>query len=101
LPRYVPEIPLFHETPDRAHRAKKHDSVRFPWLYGCQNADGSFNPSSGQAANLKKVLGGGFKYVYFHPYLGKIPILTNIFSKGLKPPARVGLKISTPPLLKW
>ena len=23
---------------------------------------------------------------YFHPYLGKIPILTNIFSKGLKPP---------------
>ena len=23
---------------------------------------------------------------YFHPYLGKIPILTNIFSDGLKPP---------------
>ena len=23
---------------------------------------------------------------YFHPYLGKIPILTNIFQKGLKPP---------------
>ena len=22
---------------------------------------------------------GGFKYVLFHPYLGKIPILTNIF----------------------
>ena len=22
---------------------------------------------------------GGFKYVYFHPYLGKIPILTHIF----------------------
>ena len=23
---------------------------------------------------------------YFHPYLGKIPMLTNIFSDGLKPP---------------
>ena len=31
-------------------------------------------------------LGGGFKYDYVHPYLGKIPILTNIFSDGLKPP---------------
>ena len=28
------------------------------------------------------ILGGGFKYVYFHPYLGKIPILTNIFQMG-------------------
>ena len=27
-------------------------------------------------------LGGGFKYFYFHPYLGKIPILTNIFQMG-------------------
>ena len=27
-------------------------------------------------------LGGGFKYFYFHPYLGKIPILTNIFQLG-------------------
>ena len=27
-------------------------------------------------------LGGGFKYFYFHPYLGKIPILTNIFQRG-------------------
>ena len=25
---------------------------------------------------------------YVHPYLGKIPILTNIFSDGLKPPTR-------------
>ena len=25
---------------------------------------------------------------YFHPYLGKIPILTNIFQIGLKPPTR-------------
>ena len=27
-------------------------------------------------------LGGGFKDFYFHPYLGKIPILTNIFQMG-------------------
>ena len=25
---------------------------------------------------------GGFKYLYFHPYLGKISILTNIFQMG-------------------
>ena len=41
------------------------------------------------SASLKSVsfemgilLGGGFKYFYFHPYLGKIPILTNIFRMG-------------------
>ena len=28
------------------------------------------------------ILGGGFKYFYFHPYLGKIPNLTNIFQMG-------------------
>ena len=27
-------------------------------------------------------LGGGFKYFFFHPYLGKIPILINIFQMG-------------------
>ena len=27
-------------------------------------------------------LGGGFKYFFFHPYLGKIPNLTNIFQRG-------------------
>ena len=27
-------------------------------------------------------LGGGFKYFFFHPYLGKISILTNIFQMG-------------------
>ena len=27
-------------------------------------------------------------FLYFHPYLGKIPILTNIFASGLKPPTR-------------
>ena len=28
------------------------------------------------------LLGGGFKCFYFHPYLGKIPNLTNIFQRG-------------------
>ena len=29
------------------------------------------------------ILGGGFKYLcYFHPYLGNISILTNIFPRG-------------------
>ena len=27
-------------------------------------------------------LGGGFKYLYFHPYLGKISNLANIFQRG-------------------
>ena len=27
-------------------------------------------------------LGGGFIFFNFHPYLGKIPILTHMFSKG-------------------
>ena len=27
-------------------------------------------------------LGGGFKYFYFDPYFGKIPISTNIFQRG-------------------
>jgi len=30
---------------------------------------------------------------YFHQYLGMIPILTNIFSKGSKPPTRHGLEL--------
>ena len=29
-----------------------------------------------------RVLGGGFKYFLFHPYLGKISNLTNIFQRG-------------------
>ena len=32
--------------------------------------------------NGRGLLGGGFKDFYFHPYLGKIPILTNIFQMG-------------------
>ena len=36
---------------------------------------------------------GGFKYVLFlSRKLGKIPILTNIFSDGLKPPSRLFLQ---------
>ncbi len=30
---------------------------------------------------------------YFHLYLGKIPILTNIFSNGLKPQTREALQV--------
>ncbi len=30
----------------------------------------------------KTKLGGGFKHICFHPYLEKIPILTNIFQMG-------------------
>ena len=30
----------------------------------------------------KRNLVGGFKYVYFHTYLGKIPIMTNMFQRG-------------------
>ena len=36
----------------------------------------------GGSKGSKGSLGGGFKYFYFHPYLGKIPILTNIFERG-------------------
>ena len=28
------------------------------------------------------LLGGGFDFFYFHPYLGKIPLLTSIFQMG-------------------
>ena len=36
------------------------------------------------------VLGGGNTNIFnVHPYLGKIPMLTNIFQIGLKPPTRV------------
>ena len=38
----------------------------------------------------KEILGGGNSNMfYFDPYLGKITILTNVFSKGLKPPTRI------------
>ena len=38
--------------------------------------------TSQQRLVFKQKLGGGFKYLnifYFHPYFGKIPMLTNIF----------------------
>ena len=34
--------------------------------------------------------GVGFKKVFFHLYLGKIPILTNVCSTGLKPTTSTG-----------
>ena len=39
----------------------------------CNNVDGK---------TLTTFLGGGFKHFFVHPYLGKIPILTNIFQLG-------------------
>ena len=39
------------------------------------------------------ILGGGVKYVYFHPYLGKRSKLTTIFSNGLKPPTSIRIYI--------
>ena len=35
------------------------------------------------------ILGGGFKHFSFLPLPGKIPNLTNIFQRGLKPPTRI------------
>ena len=44
--------------------------------------DGGFIPT-GSMYGIFTYLGGGFKYFfYFQPYLGKIPILTNIFQMG-------------------
>ena len=43
--------------------------------------------SDGNDRDGRLLLVGGI--FYFHPYLGKIPILTNIFSDGLKPPTRL------------
>ena len=40
------------------------------------------------------ILGGGNSNIfYFHPYLGKIPNLTNIFSDGLKPPTGIMMNL--------
>ena len=41
---------------------------------------GLFDTMSMYLNIIKNQLGGGFKY--FHPYLGKISILTNIFQRG-------------------
>ena len=35
-----------------------------------------------EESSISSQLGGGFKYFYFHPYLGKISNLTNIFQMG-------------------
>ena len=39
-------------------------------------------PVSVTTKQVKHNLGGVFKYFYFHPYLGKISNLTNIFQMG-------------------
>ena len=44
------------------------------------------------------LLGGGFKYYYFHPYLGTWSNLTDIFQMGLKPPTSIHI---THRMHKW
>ncbi len=48
-------------------------------------------PKHGMSSKFKNAmpyLGGGFKYVWnFHPYLGKIPILTSIFFRWVVQPS--------------
>ena len=52
--------------------------------------------SLGSAAWAKQIdiLGGGFKHFLFSPHLGKIPILTNFFAKGLEPPTSIYIYIN-------
>ena len=51
--------------------------------------------------------GGSFKYFYFHPYLGKIPILTNTFQMGWNHQPLIltahplGLKMGAPEKCRW
>ncbi len=47
----------------------------------------SFATVTGRGDNPNRVVVSNI--FSFHPYLGKIPILTNIFSKGLKPPTSI------------
>ena len=44
--------------------------------------------SQGQPPEMYKTRWGKTNIFYFHPYLGKIPILTITFQRGLKPPTR-------------
>ena len=52
------------------------------WLFSrVKGPKGGF--STTEKTDSKCFLGGGFKYMfYFHPYLGKIPMLINIFQLG-------------------
>ena len=38
-----------------------------------------------EESSISSQLGGGFKYVFFHPYLGKISNLTNILGWNHQP----------------
>ena len=54
----------------------------------CQETNGSWGGGQIRATKNtcfgppKGSLGGVCKYFYFHPYLGKIPMWTNIFQMG-------------------
>ena len=49
----------------------------------------------------RKIIGRWFQiFLYVRPYLGKIPILTDIFQMGLKPPSRLTWRPKKTPLGK-
>ena len=48
--------------------------MKFLFLFRCE--------TKGLQNTPDHYLGGGFKYSYFHPYLGKFSNLTNIFQMG-------------------
>ena len=64
-------------------------AVVFHWVLGVFLVSVAFPDGSWWMEEIRKkpadvvnILGGGFKYFYFHPYLGKIPILTKKFQMG-------------------
>ena len=74
------------ETPRRLPTDAVVGSLRAEVEFLCPE-DGGLGNGGVKINELYIRLGGGFKYFWhFHPYLGKIQILTNIFSNGLKPP---------------
>ena len=83
--------PGFHPLPERTSRKRLVPKPGFPW-FSKVNAlplevavlmkTWCFEVEKGSLMFDNRLLGGGFKYFYFHPYLGKIPILTNIFQMG-------------------
>ena len=71
-------------TPHRWLRWNRRRRVRLVWLVWRIGVvlGGASQERVLPLTQKKKHLVGGFKYVYVHPYLGKIPILTNIFQMG-------------------
>ena len=69
----------------RPDASKTTSCFCFYSLTSCRNntcKDSGFFPLMDTQKRYIYILGGGFKYFYVHPYLGKTPILTNIFQRG-------------------